>query len=182
MRDGCDNSTAELLLAYQDLIHSVVAWPKWRFSEDERRDVVQEIHHSLAKSLASVADAGAVRAFVKRVSMNRCVDEVRRQVRSRGLFTGMPCYHSDDGAELEVPIADPTMPGAIELITRNEQLRELRHKMTKLNDTCRHAIDQFYLDEMSYKEIAKKNGLAVNTVGSRLAKCLAKLRAMVFES
>ena len=180
--DGCDDSISGLLTAHHDLIRSVVAWPKWRFTEDVRQDVAQDIHHSLMKSLASATNADSIRAFVKRICINRCVDEVRRQVRSRGVFTAMPSYHSDDGAELEAPVSDPTMPDAVELITRNEQLTELRSKFGSLNDTCQTAIRQFYLDEMSYKEMAVANGITVNTVGSRLAKCLAKLRTMVFES
>ena len=36
------------------------------------------------------------------------------------------------------------------------------------------AIRLFYLDGMAYKEIAGKLGIAVNTVGSRLAKMPGK--------
>jgi len=177
---GSSEALSELLMAHRDVVHSVVSWPKWHFSEETRKDVEQEALQSLAKSLASATQGHSVRAFVKRVSINRCVDEVRRQVRSRTVFTSMPCHQSDDGTVMEIPLADVTAEDPIDLITRDEQLVELRSKLGQLNETCREAIRKFYLEGMSYKQMAEESGLTVNTIGSRLSKCLSRLRTMVF--
>ena len=55
----------------------------------------------------------------------------------------------------------------------------LREQLKTLDETCRTAIQFFYVQALSYKEISARLGIAVNTVGSRLAKCLEKLRGMV---
>jgi RNA polymerase sigma factor (sigma-70 family) len=182
LKHGSEEALAEVLSTHHDTIRSVVSWPKWHFSPHTRDDVEQSIQHSLMKSLVSANKAASIRAFIKRVSINRCIDEVRRQVRERGLFAPMPSLQTSDGSELVMQFGDPTAPDAIDLITREEQLAELRQKLKLLNETCQHAIQQFYLEGLSYKEIAAANKLAINTVGSRLAKCLSKLRTMVFSA
>lgn len=180
VRTGSSAALSELLTVHRHLIKRVVAWPKWRFDEDIRKDVEQEIHHSLVKSLSNASSGRSVRAFIKRVCINRCIDEVRRQVRRRGIFSSMPTYRSEIDSELDIPLSDLTAQDPIDLITREEQLTELRGKLQELNGTCRNAIRQFYLDGMSYKEMAEELGITVNTVGSRLSKCLSQLRNSVF--
>ena len=44
------------------------------------------------------------------------------------------------------------------------------------------AIDAYYNQGLSYKEISEELGLAVNTVGSRLSKCLGKVKQNLQEN
>ena len=57
-------------------------------------------------------------------------------------------------------------------IERSERARMARALIEDLDETCREAVSAFYLEEMSYKDMSERFGIAVNTVGSRLAKCL----------
>ncbi len=177
-KKGSEDALEELMVIYSSTVSRVVCWPKWHFKTETRKDVEQEINQSLIKSILSATTGQSLTAFVKRICINRCIDEVRHQVRSRGLFVSMPSMTSDSGESLEVPLPDVTAPDPIDMITHDEQLSTLRQSLAKLNDTCREAIHLFYIKNKSYKEIAHEKGLAVNTVGSRLAKCLSKLKEM----
>jgi DNA-directed RNA polymerase specialized sigma24 family protein len=42
---------------------------------------------------------------------------------------------------------------------------------------CREAIRDFYIHDLSYKEMAAKRQMPINTVGTRLSRCLEKLKA-----
>jgi len=58
---------------------------------------------------------------------------------------------------------------------QKERKTSLRSALRHLNQTCRDSIAMFYMQHLSYQEMAEKLGLAKNTVGSRLSKCLDKL-------
>ena len=60
-----------------------------------------------------------------------------------------------------------------------DRARALRGMLAKLEDTCRTALRQFYMEDLSYREMARAQGVAVKTVGTRLSRCLQKLRAHI---
>jgi RNA polymerase sigma-70 factor (ECF subfamily) len=61
-------------------------------------------------------------------------------------------------------------------IMKMERLQALSSALSELQTTCRNSITLFYIRNLSYREIADRLGVSVNTVGSRLSKCLNKLQ------
>lgn len=174
-------SLDDVLDRHNPLIRSVVSWSKWRFDFHVREDIAQSIRIEIAKSYANYHGECSLEYFIKRICIHRCIDEVRRQVRKRNVFVDLFEPDPDDPRDpLETPAGETFDP--IHEITLRERAQALRSLLDQLDGTCREAIHRFYVDGLSYKEIADALGIAVNTVGSRLSKCLDKLRRIGLEA
>jgi RNA polymerase sigma factor (sigma-70 family) len=163
---------------YDRLIRGIVGWHKWRFDSQLQEDMAQVARLEITKAIGSVADASKLAAFVKSTCVHRCIDEVRRQVRARQVMVSSYLQDVDDQrVEETVPAGESFDP--IREIVRSEEAAELGRALDGIGDTCAAAIREFYCEGLSYREMAEKHGIAVNTVGSRLAKCLERLREMM---
>lgn len=154
------------------LIAAIPRWRKWRFDETTQADVTQLIRIDIAKARIPVGDRKHIESCVTRIGICRCIDEVRRQVRERRVFE--PVLRTPEDAGDATTDADPLR--AIVLFERAAAVRRL---LETIGETCRTAIEDFYVRGLKYREIARERGLAINTVGSRLAKCLDRLRALI---
>lgn len=158
-----------LLAEHDALLRAVVGWSKWRFSPETRADLVQKVSLEVVRQYAVVAAADDPARLLKQICIRRCIDEVRRQIRERRIVVdtdGEPPDVADDGA-------DP-----VRLLQRAERARAVRRLLDVLDATCRTALHQFYVEGLTYLDMAQRLGISTNTVGSRLAKCIAKLRAL----
>lgn len=169
--------TARFLAEHDSVIRSVVAWGKWRFDAATREDVAQRSRLDVMQALPSYRGECRPDRWVKQVCMRRCIDEVRRQIRERRWVLPPASFDPERDESLPEPASGPEADPRI-LIGRIELARQITALVARLPDTCRRAIRQFYVDQLSYREIAQAEGLAINTVGSRLSKCLEKLRAL----
>ena len=168
-------SLDQLLIQYNPLIRSVVSWSKWRFDFHVREDIEQSIRVEITKSVGNYHGECTLEYFIKRICIHRCIDEVRRQVRKRNVFVDLFLPEAEDSRDpLETP-ADETFDPIYQISIRERALA-LKQLVGQLDATCSEAIRHFYLNDMSYREISEKLGIAVNTVGSRLSKCMDKLR------
>lgn len=167
----------DLYRLYDPLINKIVRWSKWRFEHHTAEDLSQNIRRDLHQALLTVSGVLSLKQFVRTLAVRRCIDEVRKQVRARQTFVS-PVTHGEDGEWVTIEHG-----GSDELDPRREILREeramaVRGLVDQMDETCRVAVKQFYVEELSYRDMASRLGITVNTVGSRLAKCLAKLRRM----
>lgn len=162
-------STRDLLAAHDALVQSVIGWSRWRFSPETRADLAQKIRLEIVRQPHVVAEADDPAGLLKQICIRRCIDEVRRQIRERQILVS----GDDDPPDPADEAADP-----VRLVLRAERARAIRRLLGTLDDTCRTALHQFYVEGLSYLQMAGRLGIATNTVGSRLAKCVAKLRAL----
>lgn len=159
---------------FDPMIKSIVRWPKWNFSDQEKQDVCQNIYMQLQGALATFRKESSLSWYIKKIAIHQCINEVRRQVRWRTVMTSSIQKTSDgDWNEMEFNNSNALDPHHEML--QIERLQALDMGMSSLKDTCRESITLFYVKDLSYREIAKQLGISVNTVGSRLAKCLDKL-------
>ncbi|MFZ4394354.1 MAG: RNA polymerase sigma factor [Kiritimatiellia bacterium] len=163
------------------LLHAIAAWPKWRFDAHTREDVVQATRASLAQSLPNLTCDAALPAFVRRVCVNRCIDALRRRLRDQEHLVPLVRWDSSEeaGQQYDAP-ADESYDPVREIIL-SERAAALRRALPRLDPVCQDAVRAFYVDGKSYKELADSQGITVNTVGSRLSRCLDKLRALLGE-
>ena len=163
---------------HDSLIRSVVAWPKWHFQPHTREDIAQHIRVDLTRAIPKFRGDSSLANYVKRICVRRCIDQVRREVRQKALFAS-GTFEGDDGerTEIEFPAGPEFDPR--ETVLRSEQAKALSVIVEQLDNLCKTVIQQFYVQDLSYKEIADLNGITVNTVGARLSKCLNKLRALM---
>lgn len=171
--------SAEALFDRLDpLIRNVVGWSKWGFAPEVQDDVAQQVRLELFRSPAPLRDKTSLESFVKRVCINRCIDEMRRQIRRKATFVTLDGDGSEDGpAAFDPPAPEASDP--MRCILLAERATALQNLLTALGDPCQSAIRLFYAEALSYTQIAERLGLSINTVGARLSKCLDKLRGMI---
>lgn len=159
---------------FNPVIQSVLEWPRWHFTTQEQQDIRQNIYLQLYKALPTFRGDCSLRWFIIRVAHKQCVDEIRRQVRQRTLLT--PSVQKTPAGEWnEREVACPHTLDPYREILRTERQHAIHSSLNRLQETCRTSILLFYIENLTYQDIAEKLGIAVNTVGSRLSKCLDKL-------
>ena len=151
-------------------MRAVVAWGKWHFPPEAQADLLQRIRVEL-HTLGAIDPTESARR-IKQICIRRCIDEVRRLVREQRLFIqdAEAGLHDSAPADLDDPVR---------LVLLAERARGVAALLEQVDETCRRALRLFYLESLSYREMGERLGIAVNTVGSRLSKCLAKLRDFV---
>jgi RNA polymerase sigma factor (sigma-70 family) len=165
----------ELFCAHFDpLIQSIAGWRKWCFSESEKQDVCQNIYIQLQKALPQFRHEGSLTRFIKVIAMRQCVNEIRRQVRWRKTMVPI-IQETSDGEWNEMEFRNPDALDPHDMVLQIERRKAVNCAMQNLQDTCKNSITLFYVQDLSYKEISAQLGISINTVGSRLTKCLNKL-------
>jgi RNA polymerase sigma factor (sigma-70 family) len=171
----------EFFAQFAVLIQAVTSWSKWHFDFHVREELVQQVRTELVRAEAELAKSQHPERLVKTICVRRCIDEVRRQLRQRAHFVSLDCpaldSEADGSSQRDVPTGSESDP--VQIILQAERAALLARAVGNLDATCQTAIQEFYTNELSYKEISGKLGISVNTVGSRLAKCLAKLKALI---
>jgi RNA polymerase sigma-70 factor (ECF subfamily) len=173
LKDGDAKAWDDVLSMLDPLVRSVVCWSRWHFSADIQEELAQDIRTGLLKALPKFKGDANLQYYVKRICVNRCVDQVRRQVMERKIF--------DAEAELDDVSTAPASQDfdPIERILSAERFAALATLLQELDPTCDKAIRLFYSEGQPYKEMAQVLGITVKTVSSRLSKCLRKLRQLI---
>ena len=148
---------AEIVHLHQSMVYSLA------YHSLENRalaeDLTQEVFLSLHQNLNQMESMEHVRYWLRRVTANRCIDELRR-----GKFRNGPgLYQVAEPASVDRP-SDPFVS------------RQLAESMATLPATARVVTILRYQEEMEPQEIAEVLRLPVATVKSRLHRALGMLR------
>ena len=172
--DGDPAAWEDFLRKYEPLIASVVSWSKWRFDPHTQNDIAQKIRIELPRAIAGYAGQSKLDYFIKRVCIHRCVDEVRRQFKERQRLVSFDSENGSSSQSVAGAESDP-----IQQILLAERASVLKQLTDSMEPACRSVIKPFYMEHLSYKDLSQRLGISVNTVGSRLARCLEKLRQKI---
>ncbi|HOW96480.1 MAG TPA: sigma-70 family RNA polymerase sigma factor [Kiritimatiellia bacterium] len=177
LQSGDRRAWDDFFAQHDELIRSVVSWSKWRFSPPTREDMAQGIRLALFKAIESFNEESSVEYYVKRICINRCIDEVRRQIRARQILVPLATGDGQRPEEETARMADRSQDPLRDVINA-EVAGQVKRVLEQVDELCRVAIQRFYFAQQSYKQMADELGISINTVGSRLAKCLEKMRKM----
>lgn len=108
------------------------------------------------------AERGAVSTWIFTIARNASVDAFRK-IRNIDPYL----FASDDEFVTEPP--------AEEIITHTQDVEQLKFAVQNLPDEQRDIIESAYFREMSHSEIAKKTGIPLGTIKSRLRLALRRL-------
>ncbi len=178
IRSGDQAVWAGFFDRHDKTIRSVIAWPKWSFAAHVQDELVQRVRSELVQAVPRVRDANRLPAFIKRICVRRCIDRLRRHIKDRGRFVPVE-RTGPDGETHALQLVAGEAFDPIAAIMASERATNLARALETVGETCNQAVRMFYLEGLSYKEIAGRLGITVNTVGARLAKCLAKLRSLL---
>jgi RNA polymerase sigma-70 factor (ECF subfamily) len=135
----------------------------WALAED----IVQEVFVKFIQSLKDFTLRGTLKGYLATCVANRARDLLRQKIRrqDRPLDTAAP-----------MP-ADSQEP--IYLAVRNEQLQILQNGLNTLPYEQREAITLRHQGGLRFKEIAACQGVSIQTVQSRYAYGMEKLRHLL---
>ena len=136
--------------------------------QDRRRDLLQEIHVSLWRSLARFDGRCSLRTWVYRVAHNTATSKVLR-----------PQGNAPSIVTLDSSLESLAESGSEEqLLDRRRALERLHGLIQRLRPLDRQVM-LLYLEQLDAASIAEITGLAAGTIKSRIHRARAALRELV---
>jgi RNA polymerase sigma factor (sigma-70 family) len=137
--------------------------------QDLARDVVQDTVLVALADLHRLRNPDLVGAWLTGITRNLCRRRLRSRLRAEWSWSAL------QGGR--VPL-DPPDPSATpeEAVVRSEAAGAVRRAVADLPDGQRDAVQLFYLDERSHREVGEALGLEVNAVKARLHRARMGLR------
>ncbi len=141
--------------------------PLYRFAlslcqqHDRALDLTQNAFHRLAQNRAKIRDASKVKSWLFSVLYREYVDQYRHSVR-------YPSQSLDDSPEFR----GTTDHGG----EQSHDAKVLIRILGELDEIFRAPITLFYIEQLSYKEIAGVLDIPIGTVMSRLRRAKDQLR------
>ena len=172
---GDDRAWDDFLRSFDGMIRAIVAWPKWHFDFHTQEDVIQTIKLGIIQSLDRLQSEGALQGFVRKICVNRCIDMLRKKLREQNRLVPLGDWN-EDGEWEEADVATGAEFDPVAILQRSERAALLLTALARLDVPCQSLIREFYMNGLSYRELAQRHNISINTVGSRLSRCLDKLR------
>lgn len=132
-------------------------------SHADADDVYQDVFLSLARDDTEFADGEHLKAWLLRVTINRCRELARMPWRRRATGLG----------ELATEPADPNATEAFSQVERTEVWRAV----AQLKPKYREVVHLRYREDMNCEAIAQVLGISASTVATRLQRARTQLRA-----
>jgi RNA polymerase sigma factor (sigma-70 family) len=129
----------------------------FRMSEADAEDVFQDVFTRIYTRLDTLRDDSALRPWIAQLTRRRCLDGIASRSREA----------PDDG------VTDRESTD----LTDIEEAFAVREALAELSDTCQDILDRFFTQDQSYKTISDELDIPSGTIASRIARCLARLRA-----
>ncbi len=178
LRCGDAQAWEAFFVCFDPLIRGIAAWPKWRLDTHAQQDVVQIIRAALVPALDNLATESSLVGFVRQVCVHRCIDAVRKRIREQARLQPLG-YWDEHGEWEEASVAADASYDPVREVLLAERATRLHAALEQLEPACQSAIRQFYREGRSYQQIAASQGITVSTVGTRLSRCIEKLRKLL---
>jgi RNA polymerase sigma-70 factor (ECF subfamily) len=163
-RHGSSDAMCRIYEKYKDYLLTLA---KGLLNEQQAaEDIVHDVFVSFARACRKFQLTGSLRSYLATCVCNRIRDRIRAQTRK------------DQIIESANPaILDATNPQqyAIEA----EQLMRLRKALTRIPYQQREAVLLHLKGDMTFKEIAKLQGVSISTIHGRYRYGLDKLRSLL---
>lgn len=131
---------------------------------DEAEEVVQNVFLTIWERRESLLITTSLRAYLYRAVHNRCLNRLHQQSVQAG-------HRQQAATELYADVSSPTQS-----LLADELSTRLHRAIGRLPEQCRRAFELSRFDELSYKEIADRLGIATKTVENQIGKALRILR------
>ena len=120
--------------------------------DDHRaKDLVQDVFFDLWKKRETLHVQGSLKAYLRKATVNRCIDEVRRKKRA-GNTEEIQDYNQ------------PTEYSSAQQQMETEELQQvINQAIDKLPERCRQVFALSRFEEMTHKEIAEKLNNEIST-------------------
>lgn len=155
IKNGNDHAFRLLVEKYRNTIfHTVYGVLR---NEKDAEDATQEVFMKIYTSLPQYEKQG-FKTWITRIAVNHAIDIKRKQVRRK----------EDQQVEYEEGGHTPVTDNVEQLILQKEKRQLLREKLQELPDNYREVVEEFYIHDRTYKEIAEKQQARVKTIEVKL--------------
>lgn len=172
-KQGDMRAFEELVARHRDKIYGR-AYSMMR-NETEAIDLSQDAWVKAWQRLAQFQGDSSFATWMTRITINVCLDQLRRLKRVRAESIEALDEESG-GVERQM---EPVMVNPTERLERGELRKRIDEAMSKLSHEHRTVLVLCEFEEMEYKEIAKTMECSIGTVMSRLFYARRKLAAML---
>jgi RNA polymerase sigma factor (sigma-70 family) len=150
---------------------------RWIADAAEAEDILQESFYELVAAYRMMQPVEQAGAWLARVAHNRIIDRFRRLgVRSRAEVQAEEHdeHHADESLAELLPAADSGPEAAV---MRAILLAEIETALAELPPEQREVFIAQELDGVSFRELAERSGVSINTLLSRKRYAVRFLRA-----
>jgi RNA polymerase sigma factor (sigma-70 family) len=141
----------------------------------EAEDILQDVFYELVEAYRMMKPVEQVTAWLFRVARNRIIDLFRRKQRV-AKRTGPAAFAEDNEALSTADLLPSPDAGPDAAYARRVLLRELDDALDELPEEQREVFIAHELMGYSFKELAARSGLSVNTLLSRKHYAVVYLR------
>ncbi len=160
----------ELFARYQDKVFPICY--KLLRNKEESQDACMEIFEKVRKALPQ-DQVDKFNDWLYVVIKNHCYDQIRK--RRMRLITGI----DDEEIEKILWKNGHCVRPEYEENERQDKLQEVEAALSRLDETQKICVDEFYCQGKSYKVIAEQTGYTLNQVKSYLQNGIRNLRIML---
>lgn len=139
--------------------------------EHEAEDTAQDAFLAAYVCLPNLTDASSFEAWLMRITRNRAIDRRRRMLKCR------PSERAHDDAADDSPELPRVVRRSGVAEPSAESVASLRNTLSDMPSSMRDVLRQRYLRGLSCEEIARRDGVTVMAVKTRLFRARRRLRA-----
>lgn len=171
-RRGDEKAFEELVRRYQRQVANIIYLTLG--DREAIEDLTQEVFIRVYKSLARFEHDASVYSWIYRITVNLCIDEIRRRKIKRTISLQ---FFSDHKLEQEKKFKDKAT--AADKVLTEERRAMVREALQKLSPLHRAVIVLREYEDLSYNEIAKTLNISTQAVKSRIFRARDELRKLL---
>lgn len=174
---GCNEAFDALLMRYDAYIHSYIRYATT--DEDLVEDIFQDAFIKVMTIVRSgrYTETGRFKQWLTRITHNLIMDHFRRNKVQAKLRSA----YDEDGAEQVFRAIASDEPNAEDEMIHADRLGELYMHLEGLPSEQRAVVLMRYWEELSFKEIAERTGVSINTALGRMRYALINLRKQIIQ-
>ncbi len=157
-RDGDEKAFEYIVKKYQNKVANLIF--KIIGDQDIVEDLTQEVFLRVMESLKDYKFGSAIYTWIYRITVNICIDEIRKRQRSRAF--------SLDNIVSQNPKSEPSYSPVEKTFERREMREIIENAISKLPAEYKTVIVLREFEDLSYEEIAKILKIRIGTVKSRI--------------
>lgn len=169
---GGENAAFDVLLSrYKSSIHSYIYFIVR--NHDLAEDIFQDTFVKVITTIKQgrYTENGKFKAWITRIAHNLIIDYFRQEKNENTL--------SNDEAEIDLFNNIKLCDGTVEDdLVRRQVMSDVRRLVRHLPDSQREVLEMRYYQDLSFKEIAEKTGVSINTALGRMRYAILNMRRM----
>lgn len=172
--EGNNAAFDQLLDRYKSSIHSYIFFIVR--NKELTEDIFQETFVKVIMTIKQgrYSEVGKFKAWITRIAHNLIIDYFRQE-RSEQVI-------SNDEVEVDLFNNCKLCEGTVEdRIVHHQVLTDIRRLVEHLPENQREVLEMRYYQDLSFKEIAEKTGVSINTALGRMRYAILNLRRMAEE-